>query len=106
MADPLPLITVLGGMLTVPCVIALTQGSEKATKAFAAAGALVGLWLGLYPYVPFLKEITSDTLYQVLGILALVLAVIIASRLKHQIMGTLIVTAGGLIALGAFGIVR
>lgn len=106
MAAPLELITVLGGMLTVPCVIALTQGSEKATKAFAAAGALVGLWLGLYPYVPFLKDITSGTLLQVLGILALALSVIIAIRLKHQILGTLIVTAGALIALGSLGIVR
>lgn len=106
MADALPLITVLGGLLTVPCVIALTQGSEKATKAFAAAGAVVGLWLGLHPYVGFLKDITSGTLYQVLGILALVLAVIIAIRLKHQVLGTIIIIAGALIALIALGIVR
>jgi uncharacterized membrane protein YqgA involved in biofilm formation len=106
MADSLPLITVLGGLLTVPCVVALTQGNEKATKAFAAAGALVGLWLGLHPYVNFLKDITSGTLFQVLGILALVLAVIIAIRLKHQILGTLMVTAGALIALLALNIVH
>jgi hypothetical protein len=106
MADALPLITVLGGLLTVPCVIALTQGSDKPTKAFAAAGALVGLWLGLHPYVGFLKDITSGTLYDVLGILALVLAIVIAIRLKHQILGTLIITAGALIALLALGIVR
>ena len=43
---------------------------------------------------------------QVLGILALALSVIIAIRLKHQILGTLIVTAGALIALGSLGIVR
>jgi hypothetical protein len=104
MAD-LPLITVLGGLLTVPCVIALTQGTEKATKAFAAAGAIVGLWLALFPYVDFIRDITSGTLLQVLGILALVLSVIIAIRLKHQILGTLIITAGSLIALRALGIV-
>ena len=104
MAD-LPLITVLGGLLTVPCVIALTQGTEKATKAFATAGAIVGLWLALFPYVNFIKDITSGTLLQVLGIMALVLAVIIAIRLKHQILGTLIITAGALIALRALGIV-
>jgi hypothetical protein len=104
MAD-LPLITVLGGLLTVPCVIALTQGTEKATKAFAVAGAIVGLWLALFPYVDFIRDITSGTLLQVLGILALVLSVIIAIRLKHQILGTLIITAGSLIALRALGIV-
>ena len=104
MAD-LPLITVLGGLLTVPCVIALTQSGDKATKAFAGAGAFVGLWLGLHPYVDFLRDITSGTLLQVLGILALVLAVIIAIRLKHHILGTLIITAGSLIALRALGIV-
>jgi hypothetical protein len=106
MADALPLITVLGGLLAVPCIIAVTQGSEKATKAFAIAGAIVGLWLGLHPYVDFLRDITSGTLRQVLGILALVLAVIIAIRLKHQILGTLLVTAGALIALLTLGIVR
>lgn len=104
MAD-LPLITVLGGLLTVPCIIALTQGTEKATKAFAVAGAIVGLWLALFPYVDFIRDITSGTLLQVLGILALVLSVIIAIRLKHQILGTLIITAGSLIALRALGIV-
>lgn len=104
MAD-LPLMTVLGGLLAVPCIIAITQGTEKATKAFAVAGAIVGLWLGLFPYVDFIRDITSGTLLQVLGILALVLAVIIAIRLKHQILGTLIITAGALIALRALGIV-
>ncbi len=106
MADALPLITVLGGLLAVPCVIALTQGNERATKAFAVAGALIGLWLGLHPYVDFIKEMTSGTLHQVLGILALVLAVIIAIRLKHQILGTLIITSGVLIAALSLGIVR
>lgn len=104
MADHLPLITVLGGLLTVPCVIAITQGTEQVTKIFAGVCAVVGLWLGLHPYVDFLRDLTSGTLLQVLGILALVLAVIVAIRLKHQILGTLIITAGSLIALRALGI--
>jgi FtsH-binding integral membrane protein len=105
MADHLPLMTALGGLLTVPCIVAITQGTEKVTKIFAGVCALVGLWLGLHPYVNFLKDITSGTLYDVLGILALVLAIIVAIRLKHQILGTLIVTAGALIALLALNIV-
>jgi hypothetical protein len=104
MAD-LPMITVLGGLLAVPCIIAITQGTEKATKAFAVAGAIVGLWLGLHPHIDFLRDLTSGTLLQVLGILALVLGVIIAIRLKHQVLGTLLITAGGLLALRALGIV-
>lgn len=104
MAD-LPLITVLSGMLTVPCIIALTQGGEKTTKVFAGACAVIGLWLGLHPYIDFLHDITSGALFQVLAILALVLAVIVAIRLKHHILGTLIVSAGALIAVRALGIV-
>lgn len=105
MAD-LHLMTVFGGMLTVPCIIAITQGTEKVTKIFAGVCAVVGLWLALHHYVDFLRDITSGTLYDVLGILALVLAIIVAIRLKHQILGTLIITAGALIALLAVGIVR
>jgi FtsH-binding integral membrane protein len=104
MAD-LPLITALGGLLTVPCVIAITQGSEKATKIFAGACALVGVWLALHPYVDALRDLTSGTLHDVLGVLALVLAIIVAIRLKHQILGTLMITAGALIAVLALGIV-
>lgn len=105
MAD-LPLMTVLGGLLTVPCIIAITQGTEKVTKIFAGVCAFVGLWLGLHRHVDFLRDLTSGTLYQVLGILALVLAVVVAIRLKHQILGTLIITAGSLIALCALDIVK
>jgi len=106
MADALPLITVLGGMLTVPCVIALTQGSDKATKIFAGVCAAVGVWLGLYQYVDFLDKMTTSTLLNVLAILSLVLAIIITIRLKHQILGTVLITAGILITLLAIGLVR
>ncbi len=104
MAD-LPLITALSGILTVPCIIALTQASDKSTKVFASACAAIGLWLGLFPYVGFLRELTTSALLDVLAILVLVLAVIVAIRLKHQILGTLMITAGCLIALRAFGVV-
>jgi hypothetical protein len=106
MADSIPLITVLSGMMAVPCIIILAQGSEKVTKTFAVAGALVSLWLGLFPYVNFLKDITNGTLFDVLGILALLLAVIIAIRFKHHVMGTVMITAGALIALKVLGIVH
>jgi hypothetical protein len=105
MAD-IPFITVFGGMLAVPCVIAATQGGSKATQGFAAAGALIGTWLALYPHVGFLREITADTLLQVLAIMALVLGVVIAIRLKHAILGTLMITAGVLIAAQTLGIVN
>jgi hypothetical protein len=105
MAD-LHLMTVLSGMLAVPCVIALTQGTDKTTKIFASAGVVVGAWLGLYRYVDFLDQMTTPTLVTVLGVLALLLAVIIAIRLKHQILGTLMITAGTLMALLALGVAR
>lgn len=105
MAD-LHLMTVLGGMLTVPCVIALTQGTDKTTKIFAGVCAAVGLWLGLYRYVEFIEKLTTATLLDVFAILSLVLAIIIAIRLKHQILGTLLITAGTLITVLALGIVR
>jgi hypothetical protein len=104
MAD-LPLITVLGGLLAVPCIIAVMQGGDKTTQGLAGVGAVIGTWLALCPHIDFLEKLTSDTLYLVIAILALVLAVIIAIRIKHQIMGTLMVTAGSLIALRALGIV-
>jgi hypothetical protein len=104
MAD-LPLITVLGSLLAVPCMIAVTQGGDKTTQSLAGVGAVLGTWLALHPHINFLRDITTGTLYQVLGILALVLAVIIAIRMKHQIMGTLMVTAGSLIAVRVLGIV-
>ncbi|HEX3132178.1 MAG TPA: hypothetical protein VHX44_01195 [Planctomycetota bacterium] len=105
MADHLPLITALGGLLTVPCIIAITQGTEKVTKIFAGACAFVGLWLGLHPYVNFLRDITSGTLFYVLGILVLALGIIVAIRLKHQVLGTLIITASAFIALLALNII-
>jgi multisubunit Na+/H+ antiporter MnhG subunit len=105
MAD-LHLMTVLSGMLAAPCAIALTQGTDKTTKIFASAGVVVGAWLGLYRYVDFLDQLTTPTLVTVLGVLALLLAVIIAIRLKHQILGTLMITAGTLMALLALGVAR
>ena len=105
MAD-LHLMTVLSGMLTLPCVIAFTQSTDKTTKIFATAGVVVGAWLGLYRYVDFLDQLTTPTLVTVLGVLALLLAVIIAIRLKHQILGTLMITAATLMALLVLGVVR
>ena len=105
MAD-LHLMTVLSGMLTLPCVIAFTQSTDRTTKIFATAGVVVGAWLGLYRYVDFLDQLTTPTLVTVLGVLALLLAVIIAIRLKHQILGTLMITAGTLMALLVLGVVR
>ena len=67
---------------------------------------MVGAWLGLYRYVDFLDQLTTPTLVTVLGVLALLLAVIIAIRLKHQILGTLMITAGTLMALLVLGVVR
>jgi hypothetical protein len=104
MAD-LPLITVLGGMMAVPCIIAVTQGGDKTTQSLAGVGAVIGTWLALHPHISFLKDLTSPTLFQVLGILSFVLAVILAIRMKHHILGTLMVTAGSLIVLRALGIV-
>ncbi len=104
MAD-LPLITVLGGLLAVPCIIAITQGGDKTTQSIAGVGAVIGVWLALEPHIQFLHDISSHTLIQVLAILALVLAVIVAIRMKHQILGTLMITAGTLIAVRAIGIV-
>ena len=105
MAD-LHLMTVLSGMLTLPCVIAFTQSTDRITKIFATAGVVVGAWLGLYRYVDFLDQLTTPTLVTVLGVLALLLAIIIAIRLKHQILGTLMITAGTLMALLVLGVVR
>jgi hypothetical protein len=105
MAD-LHLMTVLSGMLAVPCVIALTQGCDKTTKIFASAGVAIGAWLGLHHYVDFIDKLTTPTLVTVLAILALVLAVIIAIRLKHQILGTLMITAGTLMALMVLDVVH
>jgi hypothetical protein len=101
----IPLITVLGGMLAVPCVIAVTQGGNKPTQMFASVGALLGTWLALYPHVDFLREITSETLLQALAVLSLVIAVVVAVRLKHQTLGTLLITAGVLLVAKVLGIV-
>ena len=102
----LHLMTVLSGMLTVPCIIALTQSTDKATKIFAGVGAVVGTWLGLYRYVDFLDKLTTPTLVDVLVVMALVLAIIIAIRLKHQVLGTVMITAGTLMMLLEFNLVR
>lgn len=104
MAD-LPLTTVLGGMLAVPCIIVITQGSDKATKIFAGVGVLLGLWIGLRQHADFVADITSNGLFNVLAILSLAIAIVLAVRHKQQVLSTLMITAGALLSLRAIGII-
>jgi uncharacterized membrane protein YqgA involved in biofilm formation len=104
MAD-LSLTTVLGGMLAVPCIVVITQGSDKATKIFAGVGVLLGVWIGLRRDVRFIADITSDGLFNVLAIMSLAIAIVLAVRHKQQVLSTLMITAGALLSLRALGIV-
>ncbi len=101
----LPLTTVLGGMVAVPCIIVITQGSDKATKIFAAVGVLLGVWIALRRHVAFIGDITSNGLFDVLTILSLAVAIVLAVRHKQPVISTLLITAGGLLSLMALGLV-
>ena len=95
----LPLTSIFAAMQAVPCIIALTQVKDAAVRTVGGILLLVSAWLGLMPYLGFLRDLTSDTLFQVLAIAAAVLGVVVAVRLKQSVLGTLLITGGVLLAL-------
>ena len=100
----LPLTTVFAAMQAVPCIIALVQVKDATVRTVGALLLVVSAWLGLEPYLGFLRDITSGTLFQILAIVAAVLGVVVAVRLKQSVLGTLLISGGVLLALLALGV--
>jgi hypothetical protein len=98
--------TVLAAMQVVPATIAIAQGKEVATRALCGVLIVVALWLGLDHHWDVLERLTTDTLHQVLAVVAAVLGVIVAMRIRQPVLGTLIIAGGVLLAALALGIVR
>lgn len=104
MAD-LPLLTVTAALQAVPAIIVLTQTADHTVRVLAPIHLALALWIGLYHHLRFIRELTSDNLLVVLAIAAAVLAIVVAVRHKQQMLGTLMITGGGLMALRALGII-
>jgi hypothetical protein len=103
MAD-LPLVTALGALQIVPCVIAIAQGKDNTTRSLCGALIVIASWLALLPYVNVLRDITNGTFHQILAIAGVALAVVVAIRIKQQTQAALIVTGAVLLALRVLGV--
>ncbi len=102
----LPLLTVTAALQAVPAIIVLTQTADRTVRVLAPIHIALALWVGLYHHVGFIHDLTTGTLLPVLAIAAAVLAIVIAVRHKQQMLGTLMITGGGLMALRALDIIR
>ena len=101
----LPLLTVTAALQAVPAIIVLTQTTDHTVRVLAPIHIALALWVGLFHHVDFIRSLTSGTLLEILAIAAAVLAVVVAVRHKHQVLGTLMITGGGLMALRALDII-
>lgn len=104
MAD-LPILTVAAALQAVPAIIVLTQTADHTVRVLAPIHLALALWIGLFNHLDFIRDLTNGTLLQVLAIACAVLAIVVAVRHKQQVLGTLMITGGGLMALRALGIV-
>ena len=104
MAD-LPLLTVTAALQAVPAIIVLTQTTDHTVRVLAPIHLALVLWVGLFHHVNFIRDLTSGTLLDVLAIAAAALAIVVAVRHKQQVLGTLLITGGGLMALRVLGII-
>lgn len=103
MAD-LPLLTATAALQVVPAIIVLTQTTDHTVRVLAPIHLALALWIGLFHHINFVRDLTNGPLLQVLAIAAAVLAIVVAVRHKQQVLGTLMITGGGLMALRALGI--
>ena len=101
----LPLLTVTAALQAVPAIIVLTQTADRTVRILAPIHLALALWVGLFHHINFIRDLTNGTLLQVLAIAAAVLAIVVAVRHKQQVLGTLMITGGGLMALLALGII-
>jgi len=101
------LVTALGALQAIPSIYALAAGAkDSTTKAVLVAGAVVAALLGLEPLVGALHDLIGGSASRVLALIAAGLGIATAVRVPDRIVGTLAATAGGLLALLAWGIVR
>jgi hypothetical protein len=95
----------LAAVQIVPAVIAIAQGKDPTTKGLTGALIALAAWIGLHHYVGFIHDATNRTLYQILAVIAAILGVVVAVRLKQPVLGTLIVTGGALLGLRALDVI-
>ncbi len=102
----IPLDSTLAAVQIVPAVIAIAQGKDPTTKGLTGALIVLAAWIGLVPFVSFIDRATSRTLFEILAVIACILGVVVAVRLKAPVLSTLIITGGALLALLALDVVR
>lgn len=101
----LPLLTVTAALQVIPAIMVLTQTADHTVRILAPIHLALALWVGLFHHINFIRDLTNGTLLQVLAIAAGVLAIVVAVRHKQQVLGTLMITGGGLMALLALKII-
>lgn len=99
--------TALGLLMLIPAIIALVQeGKDNAVKSTAGIMIALSAIVVLIEYVGFINDLFNERIWwQILSVACAVLGTILVVRLKNQVIGTLLVTASGLLALLHLGVV-
>jgi len=92
--------TALGLVMLVPAIVALVQeGKDDAVKGLAGTLIVLCVLVCLDQYVPIIDDLITGVWWQVLAVACAIIATVLVVRLKNQVVGTLMVTGGGLLAL-------
>ena len=99
--------TALGLLMIIPAIIALVQEGRDHTVKITC-GILIGLavFVCLDQYVGFIDDLLNGVWWQVVSIACAVLGTILVVRLNNHIIGTLIATGAGLLALIHLGVIN
>lgn len=94
------LATALGLLFAVPAIIALIQeGKDRTVQIFTIIAIVLGSLVALRPHLGPLKDLFIGIWPMIIGIACGLVGAILVVRLKNHVLGTMLVTAGGLLAL-------
>ena len=103
----IPLATVLCLMAAVPAVICLAQGKDGPTKVWCAGLLVLVTIIGLYPYVPMVRDLMNKAhVYQISATASAVIALVCGIRIADGIFATLMLSGTVLLALITWGVVN
>jgi hypothetical protein len=104
--SPIFLTSILAALQGLPCLIGVLQTSDRTTRALGILLVLLDIVIGLRPYVDLVARCTPHPIGLVLALAAAMSGLIVAVRLAHQVIATLIIVAGVLLAAVQLGLVR
>lgn len=99
--------TALALLMLVAAIVAMVQeGKDNAVKTLTGILIVLAAVICLDQFVPLIDQMIEGVWWKILGVACAILGVILVVRLRNRVIGTLIVTASGLLCLAHLEIVR